>query len=195
MGDMATEEARARLRSLLPGEPRWLHQVHGARVVDADRLASVEKADAAVARTPGTVCVVKIADCMPVLLADEAASVVGAAHAGWRGLAGGVLEATVDAMGAPPSELYAWLGPAIGPQVYEVGEDVRAAIGEPASAFRATRPGHWLLDLYAVARARLEAKGVRIYGGGYCTCTERERFFSYRRDRGQSRMAAAIWLT
>jgi len=134
MGDMATEEARARLRSLLPGEPRWLHQVHGARVVDADRLASVEKADAAVARTPGTVCVVKIADCMPVLLADEAASVVGAAHAGWRGLAGGVLEATVDAMGAPPSELYAWLGPAIGPQVYEVGEDVRAAIGEPASA-------------------------------------------------------------
>ena len=195
-GDMASEEARARLRSLLPGEPRWLHQVHGARVVDADRLASVEKADAAVARTPGTVCVVKIADCMPVLLADEAASVVGAAHAGWRGLAGGVLEATVDAMGAPPSELYAWLGPAIGPQVYEVGEDVRAAIGEPASAFRATRPGHWLLDLYAVARARLEAKGVRrIYGGGYCTCTERERFFSYRRDRGQSRMAAAIWLT
>ena len=195
-GDMATEEARARLRSLLPGEPRWLHQVHGARVVDADRLASVEKADAAVARTPGTVCVVKIADCMPVLLADEAASVVGAAHAGWRGLAGGVLEATVDAMGAPPSELYAWLGPAIGPQVYEVGEDVRAAIGEPASAFRATRPGHWLLDLYAVARARLEAKGVRrIYGGGYCTCTERERFFSYRRDRGQSRMTAAIWLT
>ena len=196
MGDMATEEARARLRSLLPGEPRWLHQVHGARVVDADRLASVEKADAAVARTPGTVCVVKIADCMPVLLADEAASVVGAAHAGWRGLAGGVLEATVDAMGAPPSELYAWLGPAIGPQVYEVGEDVRAAIGEPASAFRATRPGHWLLDLYAVARAKLEAKGVRrIYGGGYCTYTERERFFSYRRDRGQSRMAAAIWLT
>ena len=195
-GDMATEEARARLRSLLPGEPRWLHQVHGARVVDADRLATVEKADAAVARTPGTVCVVKIADCMPVLLADEAASVVGAAHAGWRGLAGGVLEATVDAMGAPPSELYAWLGPAIGPQVYEVGEDVRAAIGEPASAFRATRPGHWLLDLYAVARARLEAKGVRrIYGGGYCTCTERERFFSYRRDRGQSRMTAAIWLT
>ena len=195
-GDMATEEARARLRAFLPGEPRWLHQVHGARVVDADRLASVEKADAAVARTPGTVCVVKIADCMPVLLADEAASVVGAAHAGWRGLAGGVLEATVDAMGAPPSELYAWLGPAIGPQVYEVGEDVRAAIGEPASAFRATRPGHWLLDLYAVARARLEAKGVRrIYGGGYCTCTERERFFSYRRDRGQSRMAAAIWLT
>jgi YfiH family protein len=196
MGDMATEEARARLRSLLPGEPRWLHQVHGARVVDADGVASAEKADAAVARTRGTVCVVKIADCMPVLLADEAASVVAAAHAGWRGLAAGVLEATVDAMRAPAGELHAWLGPAIGPRVYEVGEDVRAAIGEPASAFQPTRPGHWLLDLYAVARARLQAKGVRrIYGGGYCTYTERERFFSYRRDRGQRRMAAAIWLT
>jgi polyphenol oxidase len=196
MGDMATEEARARLRALLPGEPRWLHQVHGARVVDADGVAGAEKADAAVARTRGTVCVVKIADCMPVLLADEAARVVAAAHAGWRGLAAGVLEATVDAMRAPAGELHAWLGPAIGPRVYEVGEEVRAAIGEPASAFQPTRPGHWLLDLYAVARARLQAKGVRrIYGGGYCTYTERERFFSYRRDRGQQRMAAAIWLT
>jgi polyphenol oxidase len=196
MGDMATEEARARLRALLPGEPRWLHQVHGARVVDADGVAGAEKADAAVARTRGTVCLVKIADCMPVLLADEAARVVAAAHAGWRGLAAGVLEATVDAMRAPAGELHAWLGPAIGPRVYEVGEEVRAAIGEPASAFRPTRPGHWLLDLYAVARARLQAKGVRrIYGGGYCTYTERERFFSYRRDRGQQRMAAAIWLT
>jgi len=130
-----------------------------------------------------------------VLFVDEAASVVGAAHAGWRGLAAGVLEATIDAMAAPAATLYAWLGPAIGPRVYEVGEDVRAAIGEPASAFRETRPGHWLLDLYAVARARLEAKGVRrIYGGGYCTYTERERFFSYRRDHGQQRMVAAVWL-
>ena len=196
LGDMATPEARARLRALLPAEPRWLHQVHGATVVHADTVVRPPKADASFTRGRGTVCVVKIADCMPVLLADQDASVVGAAHAGWRGLADGVLEATVDAMGAPPSALYAWLGPAIGPQVYEVGEDVRAAIGEPASAFCATRPGHWLLDLYAVARARLEAKGVRrIYGGGYCTYTERERFFSYRRDRGQSRMAAAIWLT
>ena len=195
-GDMATEEARARLRAFLPGEPHWLHQVHGATAVHADTVVRPPKADASFTRARGTVCVVKIADCMPVLLADEAASAVGAAHAGWRGLAGGVLEATIDAMGAAPSALYAWLGPAIGPQVYEVGEDVRAAIGEPASAFRATRPGHWLLDLYAVARARLEAKDVwRIYGGGYCTYTERERFFSYRRDRGQSRMAAAIWLT
>ena len=195
MGDLATEEARARLRGLLPGEPRWLHQVHGAQVVAADGVSDPPKADASYTRSRGTVCVVKVADCMPVLLADEAGTVVGAAHAGWRGLAAGVLEATIDAMRAPPGELNAWLGPAIGPKVYEVGEDVRAAIGEPATAFKPTRPGHWLLDLCAVARARLEAKGVRrIYGGGYCTYTERERFFSYRRDRGQKRMAAAIWI-
>ena len=195
MGDLAGEEARARLRTLLPGEPRWLHQVHGAQVVAADGVSAPPKADASFTRTRGTVCVVKIADCMPVLFVDEGESVVAAAHAGWRGLAAGVLEATIDAMRAPPPTLYAWLGPAIGPRVYEVGEDVRAAIGEPAGAFRETRPGHWLLDLYRVARARLEAKGVqRIYGGGYCTYTERERFFSYRRDRGQKRMAAAVWL-
>ena len=131
---------------------------------------------------------------MPVLFADEAGTVVGAAHAGWRGLAAGVLEATIDAMGALPERLYAWMGPAIGPRVYEVGEDVRAAIGEPAAAFQPTRPGHWLLDLYAIARAKLEAKGVRrIYGGGYCTYSD-PRFFSYRRDRDQRRMAAAVWL-
>jgi polyphenol oxidase len=193
MGDMATPDARARLRALLPAEARWLHQVHGARVVDAASAAS-EKADAAIARARGIVCVVKIADCMPVLFADEAGTVVGAAHAGWRGLAAGVLEATIDAMGGAPERLYAWMGPAIGPRVYEVGEDVRAAIAEPAAAFQPTRPGHWLLDLYAVARARLEARGVRrISGGGYCTYSER-RFFSYRRDRDQRRMAAAIWL-
>jgi len=193
MGDMATDAGRARLRALLPAEPRWLHQVHGARVVNADRLAGVEKADAAIAR--GTVCVVKIADCMPVLFADDEATVVGAAHAGWRGLAGGVLEATVEATGAPAEKLHAWLGPAIGPRVYEVGEDVRAAIGEPREAFMPTRSGHWLLDLYAVARARLQAVGVRrIYGGGFCTYSDAERFFSYRRDRGQRRMVAAVWL-
>ena len=195
MGDMASDAGRARLRTLLPNEPRWLHQVHGPRVIDADTTASVVQADAAVARNRGTVCIVKIADCMPVLFADEAGSVVAAAHAGWRGLAAGVLEATVDTMRAP-SAIHAWLGPAIGPRVYEVGDEVRAAIGGPDAAFRATRPGHWLLDLYAVARARLERAGVhRIYGGGFCTYTERERFFSYRRDRGQMRMAAAVWLT
>ena len=194
MGDMASEPGRARLRALVPNEPRWMHQVHGAEVIDADRTTSVVKADAAVARERGTVCVVKIADCMPVLLADEKGTVVGAAHAGWRGLAAGVLEATIDAMRAP-SAIHAWMGPAIGPRVYEVGDEVRAAFPEHEAAFTSNRPGHWLMDLYAIARRKLEAKGVaRIYGGGFCTYSERDRFFSYRRDHGQSRMAAVIWL-
>src|SRR5437660_2703631 len=117
MGDMASEPGRSRLRALLPAEPRWLHQVHGATVIDADRTTSVVKADAAVAREPGTVCVVKIADCMPVLLADEKGTVVGAAHAGWRGLAAGVLEATIRATRAP-SPLRAWVSRAIGPRLH-----------------------------------------------------------------------------
>jgi hypothetical protein len=130
---------------------------------------------------------------MPVLLADEAGTVVGGAHAGWRGLAGGVIEATVEAMGVPAPELIAWMGPAIGPRAYEVGEEVRAAFPEKA-AFSPGRPGHWLLDLYAVARCRLEGKGVRrIFGGGFCTYTDRERFYSYRRDGSTGRMAALIW--
>jgi len=195
LGDAGSDAGRSRLRALLPAEPRWLHQVHGARVIDADRTTTLVQADAAVARERGTVCIVKIADCMPVLFADDAGSVVAAAHAGWRGLAAGVLEATVDATRAPAGTLSAWLGPAIGPRVYEVGEEVRAALGGPDAAFNATRPGHWLLDLYAVARARLQAKGVtRIYGGGFCTYSD-QRFFSYRRDCSAMRMAAAVWLT
>jgi YfiH family protein len=195
LGDIGSEAGRSQLRALLPAEPRWLHQVHGARVIDADRTTTLMQADAAVARERGTVCVVKIADCMPVLFADDAGSVVAAAHAGWRGLAAGVLEATIDAMRASAGTLNAWLGPAIGPRVYEVGDEVRAAIGGPEAAFSPTRPGHWLLDLYAVARARLQAKGVaRIYGGDFCTYSD-QRFFSYRRDRTSMRMAAAVWLT
>ena len=192
-GDMSSEEGRLVLRQLVPADPRWMHQVHGPRVIDADTTASLVQADAAVARKPGTVCVVKIADCMPVLFAGE--GVVAAAHAGWRGLASGVLEATIDAMRVGPGSLQAWMGPAIGARVYEVGEDVRAAFAQYPFAFQPTRPGHWLLDLYAVARARLEAKGLKkIEGGGFCTYTERERFFSYRRDRDSRRMAALIWL-
>ena len=143
LGDAGSDAGRSRLRALLPAEPRWLHQVHGARVIDADRTTTLVQADAAVARERGTVCIVKIADCMPVLFADDAGSVAAAAHAGWRGLAAGVLEATVDATRAPAGTLSAWLGPAIGPRVYEVGEEVRAALGGPDAAFNATRPGHW----------------------------------------------------
>jgi polyphenol oxidase len=192
-GDMGSEEGRSFLKELTPGEPRWMHQVHGARVIDADTTSALVQADAAVARGPGTVCVVKIADCMPVLFAGEGA--VAAAHAGWRGLASGVLEATIDAMRIAPGALQAWMGPAIGPKVYEVGEEVRTALAQYPFAFQPTRPGHWLLDLYAVARAKLEANGVKkIEGGDFCTYTERERFFSYRRDRDSRRMAALIWI-
>jgi len=199
--EAAVLENRRRLRALLPSSPVWLRQVHGTRVADADaaRAAGTEpEADAAVARRPGTVCAVLVADCMPVLLADAAATVVAAAHAGWRGLCEGVLEATVGAMGVAPERLFAWLGPAIGPRVYEVGDEVRDAFlardQASAQAFRAVRPGHWLLDLYAVARQRLAAMGVaRVYGGGLCTYSDPTRFFSYRRERSTGRMAALIW--
>lgn len=196
MDDMMSVAGRAALRALVPGEPVWMHQVHGADVIDADTTTTIVKADAAVARRKGVVCAVKIADCMPVLLAAEDASVVGAAHAGWRGLASGVLESTVKAMKVEPKNIVAWMGPAIGPKVYEVGEDVHAAFPGHEAAFTPNRPGHWLLDLYAIARKKLEAQGVRrIHGGGFCTYSDPQRFFSYRRDRGQKRMAAAIWLT
>jgi YfiH family protein len=197
----------------LPAPAAWLKQVHGARVVEArDAVGNAQRAardaadasgapeaDASVARGDGAICVVKAADCLPVLLADAHGTVVGAAHAGWRGLAAGVLEATVDAMRAPPHALLAWLGPAIGPKAYEVGDEVRAAFvaRDPAlaAAFAPNRPGHWLLDLYAAARQRLAARGVqRVYGGGFCTFSEPARFPSWRRDRSRERIAAFVWL-
>ena len=191
-GNLADDAVRRKLRAALPGEPQWLKQVHGKRVIDLDNNVERE-ADAALSRKSRTVCVVKAADCMPVLFADEEGTTVAAAHAGWRGLAGGVLEATLDAMGVPRRNIVAWLGPAIGPQVYEVGEDVYAAFAKYPDALAPARPGHWLLDLYAVAREKL--KGLKaVSGGGFCTYTERERFFSYRRDRSGARMAAFVWL-
>jgi YfiH family protein len=191
---------QAGLRALLPAEPAWLRQVHGTRVVRLDQGASNFEADAAVTGTKNQVCAVRAADCMPVLLVDEGATVVGAAHAGWRGLSSGVIENTVQAMRIRGERLLAWLGPAIGPKVYEVGGEVRSAFlardSAAEDAFSPIRPGHWLLDLYAVARQRLRSCGVeRIYGGGYCTHSEPQRFYSYRRDRTNGRMAALIWLS
>jgi len=184
---------------LLPAAPAWLRQVHGTRVVDAAAALGRPEADASVARAPGVVCAVQAADCLPVLLADEAGTVVGAAHAGWRGLAAGVIEATIDAMQAPGERLLAWLGPAIGPAHYEVGDEVRDAFlvrnAAAAAAFSGNRPGHWLLDLYAVARQRLAARGVvRVHGGGFCTFSDAARFPSWRRDRTRERIAAFVWL-
>lgn len=199
----AVAENRRRLAARLPAPPAWLKQVHGVAVADADaaRARNEEpEADAAVARSSGTVCAVLVADCMPVLLADEGGSVVGVAHAGWRGLCGGVIEATLDAMRVPSASVMAWLGPAIGPKVYEVGDEVRAAFvardARAAQAFVATRPGHWLLDLYAIARQRLASRGVtRVYGGGFCTYSDSEGFYSFRRQGAASgRMAALVWL-
>lgn len=194
LGDMAGEAGRRALRVQLPSEPLWLRQVHGNLVSnDLDPLAI---ADAAVTRKREAPRTVMIADCMPVFFADDEASVVGIAHAGWRGLAAGVLEATVDAMCVSPGKVMAWLGPAIGPQVYEVGEDVRKAFPDQRIPFAMNRPGHWLLDLYGVARAKLAQRGVkRVCGGGFCTYADSRRFFSYRRDRTSARMAAVIWLT
>jgi YfiH family protein len=190
---------QADLRALLPAEPAWLRQVHGTRVVRLDQVVSSPEADAAVTGRRNLVCAIRVADCMPVLLADESATVVGAAHAGWRGLSSGVIENAVHAMGIAAGELLAWLGPAIGPKVYEVGEEVRSAFLSrdvaAEAAFSPARRGHWLLDLYAVARQRLRSCGVeRIFGGGYCTYSDPRRFYSYRRDGTSARMAAYIWL-
>lgn len=191
---------RALLGRSLPAEPLWLSQVHGTAVADADRDPPGSIADASVARRPGTVCAVLTADCLPVLLCDREGSVVGAAHAGWRGLCEGVLEAVVGAMGVEPERLLAWLGPAIGPAAFEVGDEVRAAfIARDPAAAGAFRPGatagKWLADLYALARQRLAGCGVAdVYGGGLCTVSDAGRFFSYRRDGATGRFASLVWI-
>lgn len=201
VGDEAARVAanRARLRAELPGEPCWLRQVHGVDVVDAALAVADTEADAAYATQAGQVCVVMTADCLPVLFCNRQGTVVAAAHAGWRGLLAGVLESTLAAMHCPPGEVMVWLGPAIGPDNFEVGDEVRSAfVAHDAAAGEAFRPqagGKWLADLYALARRRLNAAGVvAIHGGGLCTVADAGRFFSYRRDGVTGRMASLIWL-
>lgn len=195
---MRVERNRNQLNEILPSEPVWLEQVHGTEVALAEAAGCRPVADACISRRKNAVCVVMTADCLPVLLCDETGTVVGAVHAGWRGLLDGVIEATVAAMAVPGAQMLAWLGPAIGPQAFEVGPEVRAAFVARDAAADTTFVAHgdkFLADLYALARQRLAALGVsHVYGGDYCTYTERERFFSYRRDGATGRMATMIWL-
>ena len=187
----------------LPSPPHWLQQVHGTGVLrfQAPPEAGDEPvADAAVTSVPGVVLAILTADCLPVLLAARDGREIAAAHAGWRGLAAGTLEATVAAMQTPAADLVAWLGPAAGPAAYEIGEEVRDAFLQhdagAAHAFVATRPGHWLVDLYALARRRLAACGVvDVHGGQRCTLSEPSGFFSHRRDGRSGRMATLAWLS
>jgi polyphenol oxidase len=195
---VTVQRNRSLLNAWLPSEPVWLEQVHGTQVIMAETAGCRPIADACVSRRKNSVCVVMTADCLPVLLCDEAGSVVGVAHAGWRGLVSGVIEATVGAMEAPGESLMAWLGPAIGPSKFEVGGEVREAFlrHDPAAAaaFIPTAD-KYLADLTLLARLRLGALGIqRIYGGNFCTYTDRERFFSYRRDGKTGRMGSFIWL-
>jgi YfiH family protein len=204
--DAAVAANRSSLARSLPWGARvqWLNQVHGTNVVEAGNGDATPVADAAWSRLPGRACAVLTADCLPVLLCSRGGDVVAAAHAGWRGLLGGVLENTVAAMGADPRELLAWLGPAIGPAAFEVGPEVRSAFvaAAPSAAAAATgacfhsgdaRPGHYLADLYGLARLRLNSLQIgSVYGAGYCTLTEADRYFSYRRDGCTGRMASLI---
>jgi YfiH family protein len=224
VGDAATSVAENRRRLAaaagLPSPPVWLKQVHGAAVADLDATdgsatgikaagpdaeagpdatAGASPADAAFTRRRGQVCAILTADCLPILLTTDSGDVVAAAHAGWRGLASGVIEATVQALAVPPARLMAWLGPAIGPQHFEVGAEVREALlkGDlgAEAAFAANARGRFMADLGALARRRLAALGVgRIYGGGQCTYAQADRYFSHRRDGMTGRQATLIWL-
>jgi YfiH family protein len=202
VGDAPHAVARNRqlLEPLMPSEPVWLEQVHGTAVANADLASCLPRADACIARHRGAVCVVMTADCLPILLCDEAGTVVGAAHAGWKGLAAGIIEATVKAMEVEPQQLMAWLGPAIGQEAFEVGAEVRAAFiahqAQAAVAFIAHgEQGKYHADLYLLARQRLQSLGItRIHGGDFCTYQQQDKFFSYRRDGVTGRMGTFIWL-
>ena len=202
VGDAPAAVARNRERLLsaagIPTEPCWLEQVHGARAIDADDWRPGVEADAIVAKRPGQVCVVLTADCLPLLLCDRSGSQVAAVHAGWRGLADGVIEAAVRALSVEPRRLLAWLGPAIGPDAFEIGGEVRERFvgADPAASalFRPGRTGRWLADIYGLARMRLRAAGVdAVHGGGHCTVRQAGDYYSYRRDGATGRMASLVW--
>jgi len=195
---------RQLLAPYVPTEPVWMQQVHGVDVIDAAKSRCIESADAAYVTQPKVVCAVMTADCLPILLCDQQGSVVAAVHAGWRSLCDGVIEQTVEKMDVEANQLMAWLGPAIGPDAFEVGEEVRAQfLAQDAQAEQAFKPStlksegnRYLADLYAIAKQRLQALGVmQIDGGGLCTYTDAARFFSFRRDGATGRMATLIWLT
>lgn len=197
---LAVAENRRRLcdELQLPAEPRWLSQVHGTSCCDAAKVQTPIEADAQFAEQPGVVCAVLTADCLPLLLCDASGSRVAAVHAGWRGLLNGVIENSISEMGAD-REVMAWLGPAIGPAAFEVGAEVRDAfIAHDAGAVEAFTPvagGKWLADIYQLARQRLVSRGISwIYGGDYCTFSDPERFYSYRRDGQTGRQASLIWI-
>lgn len=195
------QQNRALLRAVLPAEPVWLTQVHGTHVLDAAHVADAPQADASFTHQADVVCAIMTADCLPVLLADIAGNVVAAAHAGWRGLAAGVLTKTVQCMRDAGAEtIQAWLGPAIGPRNFEVGEDVRQAFMQHDAALATCfasipgKRGKYLADIYALARAMLKQEGVTmVTGGDACTVADAARFYSYRRDGVTGRMAALIW--
>jgi YfiH family protein len=198
---LADNLARLSAAAQLPAAPDWLVQVHGTQVVDLDQPRTRE-ADAAYTRSPGRICAIQTADCLPVLFAAVDGSIVGAAHAGWRGLAGGVLQATLAALtqaAAPDTQFLAWLGPAISPAHFEVGADVRQAFvgADPDAeiAFIENQRGRWQCDLYTLARRALQRAGIaEVYGGEHCTFAETQRFYSYRRDGQTGRMASLIWI-
>lgn len=191
----------------LPSAPHWLRQVHGTGVLrfqappQAQGIDAEPVADAAVTSVPGVVLAILTADCLPVVFAARAGGEVAAAHAGWRGLADGMLENTLAAMRTPANAVIAWLGPAAGPAHYEIGADVREAFlahsAAAEAAFTPTRPGHWRVDLYALARQRLQAAGMDpadIHGGDQCTIADPQRWFSHRRDRRSGRIATLVWM-
>lgn len=198
-GAVAQNRERLQAAAQLPAAPTWLAQVHGTQVVDAARVAEGTEADGSVAFGPGAVCAVLTADCLPVFLCDKAGTAVGVVHAGWRGLVAGVIEAGIAKLARAPAELLAWLGPAIGPNAFEVGPEVREAFVRKDAlmdgAFAPAQADRYLADIYALARRTLARAGVPYVGGGeYCTVTAPEHFFSYRRDGVCGRMASLIWL-